>query len=260
MEARAIRTRALIPPQDDLLQVIEESVEGITNESVLAVSSKVVAIWQGRCVPIPRDPEKAALEKERLIKAEAEFYLTKDDTFKYSRLFTIYEGVFGSSSGIDESNGNGYYVLLPKNSKAAAEAIHLHLMERFSLSSLGVLIVDSRTQPMRNGVVGVSLGHAGFHALCDYRGEEDIFGRKLRFERLNTADCLASSATLLMGEGSETTPLVTFTDVPHLVFGTDVHQDPLLRVQVPMEEDVFAQFLMSQPWKCGGGYNETHGT
>ena len=36
--------------------------------------------------------------------------------------------------------------------------------------------------PLRAGVVGVALGYAGFKGLRDYRGKEDIFGKKLKYQ------------------------------------------------------------------------------
>ncbi|MCA9363856.1 coenzyme F420-0:L-glutamate ligase [Candidatus Kaiserbacteria bacterium] len=247
MQITPIQTRKLQPPQDDLLAVLKESIKTLSEKSVVAVSSKVVALWQGRCIKIDESNRRA--QKEALIKEEADRYLEKDPAFLHSRLFTIYEGVFTSSAGIDESNGNGYFVLLPKDAAAAAAAIRAFLIERYAVTELGVVIVDSRTMPMRNGVVGVSLGHAGFKALYDYRETEDIFGRKLKFERLNVADALATAATLALGEGSECTPLALCADIPHCVFLEEDSEDALLTPKVPLEHDVFAQFLAPHPWK-----------
>lgn len=249
MIATAIKTRPLEPPYDDLLEVLDASLGKLHEGSIVVVSSKVVAIWQGRCEKIPT--EHADVYKEMLVKREADKYLEKDAMYRFSRLFTIFEGLFGSSAGIDESNGHGWYVLLPKGSDTAADAIRTHLKTRDGLNNLGVVIVDSRSVPMRNGVTGVALGHAGFNALYDYRGKEDIFGRTLKFERTNVADCLASSATLMMGEGDECTPLVVFEDVPRVVFTDAQETDFMLTKSVDMHDDVFAQFFEKQDWQQG---------
>lgn len=249
MEVTALQTRILKPPKDDLLEVIDTFLPTLDERGIIAVSSKAVAIWQGRCVPIPSDRGKRRTLKESLVKREAECYLSKNEVFTHSRLFTVYEGVFGSMAGIDESNGDGFFILPPKNVQDAAKRIMEHLKERFSLQHLGVLIVDSRTHIMRNGVTGVALGHAGFRALYDYRGKGDVFGRTLRSERLHVADCIAAAATLVMGEGNECAPLALFNDVPHVEFDIKTEDDPYLQPGISMDDDVFAQFLCNHPWE-----------
>jgi F420-0:gamma-glutamyl ligase len=249
MQIEAVRTRILHPPKDDLLAVLDESLSALEERSIVVVSSKVVAIWQGRCVPVEKD---VRAQKESLAKREAERYLERDDAFAYSRLFTVYEGVFGSVAGIDESNGDDFLVLLPKDAARAAADIRAHLTVRDGLAACGVVISDSRTMPMRNGALGVSLAHAGFQAVHDYRGSRDVFGRTLQFERANIADSIAAAAVLSMGEGDERTPLAVCTGVPHAAFGDETAEDPFLQASVPMDEDVFAQFFAPHPWKKGG--------
>jgi coenzyme F420-0:L-glutamate ligase len=240
-----------MPPEDDLIGVIDESIPELEEGDVVAVSSKVVAIWQGRCIPIPRGDEERKALKEELIREEADHYLEKDEHFAYSRVFTIYEGIFGSSAGIDESNGDGHFVLLPRNSDAAAHEVRSFLCNKFTIRELGVIVVDSRSAMMRNGTIGIALGHAGFRALNDYRGTKDVFGRQLQFERMNVADCLASAATLIMGEGNECTPLALFRDIPRMNFSEEKSDDFMLLPSVPLQNDVYAQFLKPHDWKQG---------
>lgn len=256
MQVIPIRTRPLLPPKDDLLAVITESIDSLCEGDVVAISSKVVAIWQGRCEPIPSDETARKERKHELIREESEWFLEKDERFPYTSFFTIYEGIFGSSAGIDESNGNGHFVLLPRDVETTAKELRSHLIQQFKVRDLGVVIVDSRSQPMRNGVIGIALGHAGFEALYDYRGEKDIFGRELKFERLNTADCIASAVTLAIGEGKETTPLCIVRGVTHISFNGEEVEDELLALNVSRENDIFARFLMHEPWQKGGRNNE----
>ena len=258
MIATSIKTRPLLPPQDNLLEVINESITKLDEGDVVAVSSKVVAIWQGRCVPIPKNYEDHKKLKDKLIRGEADYYVEKDEHFQYSRIFTIYEGIFGSSAGIDESNGDGYFIFLPKDSPEVARTINAFLRKKFGLKNIGVVIVDSRTTVMRNGVVGIALGHAGFNALYDYRGRKDIFGRELHFERLHVADCIATTATLIMGEGDECAPLAVLSDIPHIDFNEREDDDSMLLPCVPREDDVFAQFLHSAKWQKGNQEIDSH--
>jgi len=252
MQIIAIQTRALIPPKDDLLEVFDTSLPVLKEKSVVVVSSKVVAIWQGRCEPIPGGPlEDIRVQKQQLARREADVYMNPDDTFPYSRLFTVYEGIFGSISGIDASNGNDYFVLLPKNTQQIAKDLRDHLKEKYFVRDLGVVITDSRSMPMRQGTTAVALGYAGIVPMFDYRGKEDIFGRKLAVERMNVVDSLATAANLVMGEGDECTPLAVCTGVPHVVFGSEQSDDPMLNPKISMQDDLFAQFLSPHPWKCG---------
>lgn len=248
MIVTAIKTRPLLPPQDDLLSVLDESLPQIAERSIIAISSKVVAIGQGRCEAVPQGIDPRSF-KDTLAKREASAYLERDDAFPHPRLFTLYEGVLDSGVGIDESNGNGWFILLPEKLDETAEMLRAYIKKIRGVAEIGIVIVDSRTLPMRNGTTGIALGHAGFEALYDYRGEKDIFGRTIRFERLNVADTLAASATLALGEGGECSPIALIEDVPHVVFSEETVEDPMLVKTVPMEEDVFARFLINHPWK-----------
>jgi coenzyme F420-0:L-glutamate ligase/coenzyme F420-1:gamma-L-glutamate ligase len=67
---------------------------------------------------------------------------------------------------------------------------------------------DSVGRPWRVGIVGLAIGTAGLPALCDLRGDIDLFGRPLRVTQTGFADQLASAATLVMGEAAEGSPIV----------------------------------------------------
>lgn len=250
MHITAIETRPLIPPTDDLLAVIQESVSRIPERSILAVSSKAVSIWQGRCVPIDRSQNTLA-QKRTLAKKEAEYFHEPDAHYLHGRLFTLVEGVLASHAGIDESNANGHFVLLPRDANSAAEQMRVFVCDLFGRTDVGVLIVDSRPQPLRNGAIGIALGYAGFLPLADYRNTKDIFGRKMKSERLSIVDTLASAATVTMGEGNECTPLVCITELPNVTFTNKRPIDPLLVPLVTPEKDVFAEFFRYHEWERG---------
>ena len=71
---------------------------------------------------------------------------------------------------------------------------------------LGVIIGDSRTQPLRLGCSGIALGVSGFVPVEDARGTDDIYGKPLRITYKAVADNLVSAAELLMGEAGERVP------------------------------------------------------
>lgn len=196
MIVEAIKTR-IFREGDDLCAFITNYFRKIPPRSVIVITSKIVALAEGRTAPAGDASMKA-----RLIRAESELAIPT----KYVWL-TIKDGMVMASAGIDESNAAGKLVLLPTNSFRWASAIRTTLRKQYGVDQLGVLITDSRTIPLRAGVIGVALGYAGFRGLRDYRGQPDIFGRKLQYACTDIADGLATAAVLEMGEGKEQKPL-----------------------------------------------------
>lgn len=251
MHVAPLQSRPLIPPHDDVRTALVDALGTLGEQSVIAISSKVVAIGEGRCVSIP-DGEDPIAFKDALVARESELFIPRDRSAPNGRAFTITDGTLISSAGIDRSNGNGYLILWPEDPMSAAASLRTFLMEHFQVAVLGVLITDSAGAPLRNGVRGITIGYAGFHAQCDYRGTPDIFGRLLAAERLNVADSLAATAVLAMGEGKECTPFVCMTDIPHITFTSTESDDPYLTLKVSREHDVFATFFDHAPWQKGG--------
>lgn len=196
MQIKAIKTR-VFKENEDLFLFILKYVKKLPEKSVLVITSKIVSLAEGRTAPY-----KNKRQKIKLIKSESDLAIKT----KFAWL-TVKDGMVMATAGIDESNGNGKLVLLPKNSFNSAEIIRKKLKKIFKLKKLGVLITDSRIFPLRAGIVGVSLGYAGFKGIRDYRGRKDIFGRILKMSRTDVADSLATSAVLCMGEGKEQQPL-----------------------------------------------------
>src|SRR5262249_14849593 len=139
-------------------------------------------------------------------------------------------------AGVDESNAAGKLVLLPKDSFKAATKIRKTLQKKYGVKNLGVLITDSRLFPLRAGIVGVALGYAGFKGVKDYRGAKDIFGRILKYSRVDVADSLATAAVLEMGEGAEQQPLAVIEGAG-VEFAERVNRKEL---EMDPREDVYA--------------------
>ncbi|OGG51540.1 hypothetical protein A2704_00785 [Candidatus Kaiserbacteria bacterium RIFCSPHIGHO2_01_FULL_54_36b] len=203
MKVAPVRTR-VFKESEDLVQFILKHVPRLKNGSVLAVTSKIVALSEGRTAIVSNDEEK-----ERLIRAESERAVPT----KYVML-TVKGGMAMANAGIDDSNGDGKLVLLPKDSYKVAEFLRSELCKHYGLKELGILITDSRVAPLRAGVVGIALGYAGFRGIHDYRGTPDIFGRTMKITQTNVADSLATAATVVMGEGREQQPLAVIEDAP----------------------------------------------
>lgn len=227
MKLIPIKTKILNPPQDDLFGAFLESVVDIKEGDIISISSKVVAIDEGRCVKITK------AVKEELVKKEADFIVPRP---YWNTPLTVTKHAFLGASGIDESNGAGYYILLPKDPFASAMRLRALLCKQFGLTNLGVIITDSHSTPFRYGAVGVALGWCGFSPIEDHRGRPDLFGREIQYERSNLVDGLAAAATVVAGEVDECIPVVIIRDVPRVIYKDGDTKDDIL---VPYEEDTF---------------------
>jgi len=216
MRIKVVKTK-IFKEDENLLKFILKYIKRIPENSVLVITSKIVALSEGRVVLY-----KNKAQKIKLIKEESDFAIKTKLTW-----LTIKDGMVMSSAGIDESNAKGKLILLPKDSFQSAKKIREDLKKIFKIKNLGILITDSRIFPLRAGIVGVSLGYAGFKGIRDYRGKKDIFGRVLKMSRTDVADSLATSVVLCMGEGKEQQPLALMTDVP-IEFANKINKKELL--------------------------------
>ena len=250
MIVRPIKTDKILPDSGTIFDVLDNYLGKIEEKSVVAITSKIVAVCEDQVVL-----EEGA-NKEALAQSEAEYYLPADES-KYNHHFTIARGTILGVSGIDESNGGGYYILLPKDPQATANRVRAHLRHKFSLKDLGVIITDSTSIPLRLGAVGTCLGYSGFIAVKDYRGQADLFGRPFKFSQSNVAAGLSAAAALTMGEGAEQTPLAIIEEVPFVDFrDSDPSDEELKNVNLSLEDDLFAPFLNNGKWQPGGHNKE----
>lgn len=203
MIVRPIKTR-IFRENEDLFKFVTKYVKRLPQKSVLVITSKIVALAEGRT-----NSDTSKEMKEKLIKSESQWAMKT----KYTWL-TIKDDVVMLSAGIDSSNADGKLVLLPKDSYKVAREIRKKLREHYGVKKLGVLITDSRLYPLRSGIVGIALGYAGFKGIRDYRGTKDIFGRVIKLSQTDVADSLATAAILVMGEGSEQQPLAVIEAAP----------------------------------------------
>ena len=230
MKVAPVRTR-VFRENEDLAAFILRHVPKLKNGSVLAVTSKVVALAEGSVVRAT-----SSRAKEAIIRAESEWQLQA----KYGKL-TFKDGLLMWNAGIDESNAKGNVVLLPKDSFKVAEQLRRKLKQLYKVKLMGVVITDSRVMPIRAGVVGVALGYAGFKGLRDYRGKTDIFGRKLKFTQTDVADSLATAAVLVMGEGKEQRPLCVIEDAPVEFSGKTNRKELIIAPKDDMYRPLFAK-------------------
>jgi dihydrofolate synthase / folylpolyglutamate synthase len=197
---------------ESLEDFIFEHVPILTEDSVLIITSKIVALAEGRVVACSSEEEW-----KKLVVAESDMHVETAHA-----ILTLKDGMLLPNAGIDRSNvGEGVCVLLPKDSYAAASQIRATSMQKYGVKNLGVVITDSRVAPLRAGTTALALGYAGIEGIRDYRGTMDLHGREMKISRTNIVDSLATVAALCMGEGAEQQPLsiitrapVVFTNIP----------------------------------------------
>lgn len=246
MKIVAIKTHKITKKDHDLLAILDQYLpEKLPEESIIAVTSKIVSICEGRVVLV------SDADKDELVRKEADLYLPKEEN-KYGVFLTIKDSLLVATAGIDESNGAGYYVLWPENAQLTANKVREYLKKRFSLEKVGVIITDSKTTPLRWGTSGVAIAHSGFAALKNYIGTPDIFGKDFQMTKASISDALAASAVVVMGEGREQTPLAVISDVPFVQFrDRNPTVEELSELKISIDDDLYAPLLKSAHWKKG---------
>lgn len=220
----------LICPNDPITDIFFESIEKenlkIRDGDVIVVAESALATSQGRVVDLSTVvPGTKAFEYAQACNMdahEAELVIQEADEILggvFGALLTLKNGILCPNAGIDNSNApKGCVVLYPENADAWAFSFVNAIKEKYGCS-VGVIVADSRTQPLRLGCSGIALGAAGFEAVCDMRGKKDMYEKPLTITRVAVADNIATAAEIVMGEASECIPFA-------LVRGADIKLNP----------------------------------
>lgn len=221
------------PPKDDLFALFDESLTDVKEGDIVLITSKIVSIHQGRCVPI------GSVEKRDLVEQEADYLVDFKERLTQSPLAIVHHSLF-YAAGIDESNADGHYVLLPKKPFDIAEEIWSYLQTKHGLQNVGVVITDSHSQPLRIGATGISLAWWGFHPVESHKLKKDLFGRSIHFSVTNIVDALAAGASVVCGETDESTPIVIARAVPNISYTKQDTRHELFKSQ---KEDIYYPLL-----------------
>lgn len=231
----------LVQPGDNVADLIVQglSLSGLSlrRGDVVVIAQKIVSKAEGRLVDLKSvtpSERAAALAREvdkdpRLVEL---ILRESSEVIRHRRGVLVVAhrcGYVLANAGIDASNVAGddeRVLLLPEDCNRSCRDIRARLRERTGIAP-GVLIIDSLGRAWRNGTAGTALGAAGIPALLDLRGRADLFGRTLKSTQVGIADEIAATASLLMGQADEGTPVV-------LVRGLDLPEaegsaDDLLR-------------------------------
>lgn len=241
MELESFNVDTLLPPQDDLLTKIRNSSLTLKDHDVIALSSKVVAIGEGRCVSIE------GTRVDDLIREESERYLERSETPGGFVMHTLKNGTLIPNAGIDPFAG--YYVLWPEDPQRSASELLAWFKKTYEVEHLYLVLTDSRSVLLRRGVVGIAIAWAGFEPVYDNRARVDLLGNPSGGSQTNIPDALAASAVYVMGEANEGTPLVRIRNAPYLQKPQTQQKEEFTSYTFGVEEDIFAPFLKRAPWK-----------
>ncbi|WP_094228444.1 coenzyme F420-0:L-glutamate ligase [Methanolobus psychrotolerans] len=223
----------LIKPGDNIAHVLIKSLARqnmqFQDNDILIIAESPLATSENRLVCLadiePGDKAKKLAEEYQLDAREMELILQEcDEIFGGvpGAALTITKGTLAPNAGIDGSNApEGYVVLLPKNAQESAGRIRREIKDHCKCK-IGVIVGDSRTQPLRLGCVGIALGTSGMVPVEDARGTLDLFGKEMKITRKAVADNLVSAAQLLMGEAGESVPAVLVRGGPARVVEEDI--------------------------------------
>ena len=224
MQVIPIKTR-IITPEDNIIDVILKGLEDagleLEDNDILAIAETPLGTTEGRIVDLTEvEPSKEAKDlagKYEMLPEVAELVVQEADEILGGIphvVLTIKNNTLMSNAGVDKSNvPPGHASLLPIDSRASAERLRSEIKRRLD-KTVGVLVIDSRTQPLRLGNIGMALGVAGFYPVADDRGRKDLFGNEMRITRRAIADNLASACTAVMGESDESIPVAIIRNAP----------------------------------------------
>jgi coenzyme F420-0:L-glutamate ligase/coenzyme F420-1:gamma-L-glutamate ligase len=224
MLVHPIKTR-IITQKDNFLDVVLEGLAStgleIQDNDIITVAETPLGTTEGRVVKLTdvqvSDAATKLAERFELLPEVAQLIIQEADDILGGIphvVLTIKNNTLMANAGIDKSNvPPGYASLLPLDARVSAEKLREEVKKRFG-KTIGVMVIDSRTQPLRLGNIGMALGVAGFRPVADDRGRKDLFGNELRITRRAIADNLASACTAVMGESNESVPAALIRDAP----------------------------------------------
>jgi len=213
---------------------------------IFIISGKFLAMSEGRYLKLEevnymQDAKKLS-ERYSMQPCLAEVVLREADRIVggiQGFLLTVKDGAFSPNAGVDKSNiMKGYVILHPSDPSKFARMIRDWVFVEYSCR-IGVVVTDSRLQPLRMGTVGIAIAASGLPAIIDDRGKKDLFGNVMRVTRRAIADNLASAAQLLMGETREAIPLVVARD--SLIPVGEGYDG--IEVSVPLSQDIYVRGL-----------------
>lgn len=249
MELFPIKT-PIIYPNDNLIKITLESIKRanlkLQENDILVFAETVVGTVQNRIVDVKdvkfvSDKANELAKKYTMDPRFVQIILEEADVILggvKTVLLTEKEGVLIANAGADKSNSGGFtkIALFPEKLYETARKMRESLKKDTGVKEMGVIIADSRVQPMKRGVIGVAIAVSGFDPIEDDRGRKDLFGRVLEITTRAVADDIVSAAELLMGEADEQTPIVLVRGAPVHFTDREIMKEEML---MPRDECLF---------------------
>ncbi|MFW9901304.1 MAG: coenzyme F420-0:L-glutamate ligase [Candidatus Thorarchaeota archaeon] len=248
----------LIKKHDPLLEIIIKSIKdqgkSLVEGDIIVIAEKVVAISQGRVVSLSNvnnisERARKLANKYDMDERYVELILREASMILGGMRHVILAKVNDfliANAGIDQSNaGAGNVVLLPENLEEVAWNYWKELRDEFGINEFGVIIADSRVQPLRKGTIGIAIATAGFEPIEDLRGQPDLFKRPMQITMRAIADDLTSAAQFLLSEADQQTPVVIIRDTR-----VEFTENPQFTPEMPPEEclymNIFSKYLLKK--------------
>jgi coenzyme F420-0:L-glutamate ligase/coenzyme F420-1:gamma-L-glutamate ligase len=215
-----------------IIQKSREKNLALSDGDVVVISQKIVSKADGLLADVSKiKPTRRAMRLAKRTKKDPRVVeLILRDSNKILRassqalVVRRKDGLVCLNAGVDKSNVAGRFVYsrLPPNSDKSAIEI-LSRLEELSGRKLAVIIADTYSRPLRVGQVEFAIGLAGMEPIVDYRGLEDMFGYNLRYKYVGLADEVAAAAELVMGQGTERTPVAIIRGLDRMKRSVNVH-------------------------------------
>ena len=222
IELIGLKEFPLIEPEDNLGEIIINSISSnnisIDDNDIIVVAQKIISKSENRYINLDTIDvsEKARKLSLKLNKDEGLVQAIINESNKIistKKNVIIVEhklGFININAGIDQSNilqNKNLALLLPINPTKSAQDLHTQISKEVN-KNISVIISDSMTRPYRSGITNFALASHNIQSLIDLKGEEDMFGNKLKGTEIAVADELASAAGLIMGQSNEGKPVI----------------------------------------------------
>ncbi|MHA2399884.1 MAG: coenzyme F420-0:L-glutamate ligase [Promethearchaeota archaeon] len=246
----------LIKEKDNLLHIIIDNIrkseKSLIDGDIIVIAEKVIATSQGRVVNLSEvtdisEKAKNLADEYDMDERFVELILQEASMILGGMTHVILAQVNDfliANAGIDQSNaGPNRVVLLPKQLKKTVWDYWKDLRKEFDIRNLGVIISDSRVQPLRKGTIGIAIATAGFEPVEDLRGHPDLFNRPMEITMRAIADDLTSAAQFLLSEADQQTPVVIIRNS-----NVEFTENPQLTPEMAPEEclymNIFSRYLL----------------
>ncbi|MBK9748810.1 MAG: coenzyme F420-0:L-glutamate ligase [Chloroflexi bacterium] len=232
-----------------LVQAIKEQGIELHNGDIIVVSSKHVAVKQGRTrvlSEIVPTAEAVTLAERLHISNQlaalllecSERILGRDPS---GAIITATQGTYLVNGGIELLDAEREIVALPPEDPVhEAEQIRRLIYSEFGVE-VGILVASQAILVGRKGTGGVAIAVSGFFPVIDERGKPDLFGNPMKFTTRGLANMLAGAAQLLLSD-SEACVIVTNSGA-EMVNQSFSFSD----MGIPPEEDIFPNTEPTDP-------------